>query len=51
APQLVVLDRPQAAYAADMLGLLERFALLSTHTSDADAATFAPFAQRGKLRA
>ncbi|MBV8724182.1 MAG: hypothetical protein JO078_02410 [Candidatus Eremiobacteraeota bacterium] len=50
-PQLVVLDRPQAAYAADMLALLEAKTIFFTHTSDVEAAAFGPFAPRARLRA
>ncbi|MBV9028669.1 MAG: hypothetical protein JO311_08635 [Candidatus Eremiobacteraeota bacterium] len=50
-PQLVVLDRPQAAYAADTLALLDGTTIFCTHTSDAEARAFAPFAPPARLRA
>jgi hypothetical protein len=42
APQLIVLDRPQAAYAARILDAIGECALLSTHTDVAAACAFAP---------
>ncbi len=42
APQLVVLDRPQPAYAAQILEAVGALALFSTHTTLAAAAPFAP---------
>ncbi len=44
-PQLLVLDRPQRAYAQQILSAVDEIALLSTHAQPADAAAFAdPFA-------
>ncbi len=40
-PKLVVIDRPQAAYARHILGAVEGRALLSTHTRVESALTFA----------
>ena len=40
-PQLLVLDRPQRAYAHQILQAIEGPAVLSTHTQAADAAIFA----------
>ena len=42
APQLIVLDRPQPAYAAAILNAVGACALLSTHTDAAAARLFAP---------
>jgi hypothetical protein len=39
-PQLVVLDRPQAVYAQQILAAIENCALLSTHSHRANAAAF-----------
>lgn len=39
-PQLLVLDRPQAAYAASILDVAEGRAILSTHTSIAAAQAY-----------
>jgi hypothetical protein len=39
-PKLVVLDRPQPAYAAQILGAVAGRALLSTHTEAAAASAF-----------
>jgi hypothetical protein len=41
-PQLLVLDRPQRAYARQILEALEGRAVLSTHAHAADAAAFEP---------
>lgn len=40
-PQLVVLDRPQAAYAQRILAVLQGRALLSTHVQAESASAFA----------
>jgi hypothetical protein len=42
APQLIVIDRPQPVYAAQILEAIGGRALLSTHTSVASACAFAP---------
>ncbi|MGA2758979.1 MAG: hypothetical protein ABSF08_01500 [Candidatus Cybelea sp.] len=39
-PQLIVLDRPQPAYAAQILRAVEGRALLSTHAQPSNAAAF-----------
>lgn len=39
-PQLIVLDRPQPAYAAHILRAVEGRALLSTHAQPSNAAAF-----------
>lgn len=41
-PQLIVLDRPEPAYAAQILAAVGRRALLSVHTDAAAARAFAP---------
>jgi hypothetical protein len=41
-PKLVVLDRPAAAFASQILGALEGRAVFSTHASAAEARVFAP---------
>lgn len=41
-PQLVVLDRPEPAYAAQILAAVGRRSLLSVHTEAAAARAFAP---------
>jgi hypothetical protein len=40
-PKLIVLDRPQPAYAPQILAVTQTSALLSTHTNAAAAAAFA----------
>jgi hypothetical protein len=40
-PRLIVLDRPQPAYAVQILRAVEGRALLSTHTHPSNAAAFA----------
>jgi hypothetical protein len=40
-PRLIVLDRPQPAYAAQILRAVEGRALLSTHAQPLNAAAFA----------
>ncbi len=40
-PQLVVLDRPQAAYAQRILAVVQGRALLSTHVQAESASAFA----------
>jgi hypothetical protein len=40
-PRLIVLDRPQPAYAAQILRAVEGRALLSTHAQPSNAAAFA----------
>jgi hypothetical protein len=40
-PRLIVLDRPQPAYAVQILRAVEGRALLSTHTQPSNAAAFA----------
>lgn len=40
-PQLIVLDRPQPAYAVQILRAVEGRALLSTHAQPSNAAAFA----------
>lgn len=49
-PKLVVLDRPQAAYAAQIIALVGKRALVSTHADAASARAFAP-GPRGLRRA
>lgn len=39
-PQLVVLDRPQAVYARDILAVIDGRALFSTHAQPSDARAF-----------
>jgi len=39
-PRLLVLDRPQAAYAAQIVSAAGASALFSTHTSQRDAQRF-----------
>lgn len=41
-PQLVVLDRPEPAYAAQILAAIGRRGLLSVHTDAASARAFSP---------
>ncbi len=50
-PRAVVFDRPQPAYAEEILAVCDGRAFLSTHTSEADAQLFAAPLQRGELRA
>lgn len=40
-PRLLVLDRPQAAYAAQIARITENLAVFSTHASEDEAAAFA----------
>jgi hypothetical protein len=49
-PQLIVLDRPEAAYAQQILAAVGRRALLSVHTDAAAARVFAPSALGGLRR-
>jgi ABC-type Na+ transport system ATPase subunit NatA len=46
-PRLVVLDRPQAAYARTILAAVGSRALLSTHAGASDAAAFARAGEAG----
>jgi hypothetical protein len=45
-PKLVVLDRPEPAYAPQILAVVERYALLSTHADAASARAFTRSAPR-----
>jgi ABC-type taurine transport system ATPase subunit len=50
-PKLVVLDRPQAAYASQILAVLGERALFSTHASLAAARAFVPMRNAAAVQA
>ncbi|MBV9233169.1 MAG: hypothetical protein JO030_03940 [Candidatus Eremiobacteraeota bacterium] len=50
-PQLVVLDRPQPAYAEQIVALLDGLTFVSTHVADGEAAAFARGHGSQRLRA